>query len=70
MYEKARNAVDVAGKPVTLIERQNSEYVIRADGTVKYKLPARIFGPDGRQLIPEGKGFYRTPFGIRYQVLD
>lgn len=70
MYEKQRTAVDIAGNKVALTERQNSEYRILPNGEVKYKLPPRLFGPDGKQLIPEGRGFYRTAFGVRYQLLE
>jgi hypothetical protein len=70
VYEKQRTAVDIAGNKVVLTERQNSEYRILPNGDVKYKLPPRLFGPDGKQLIPEGRGFYRTAFGVRYQLLE
>lgn len=70
MYDKARTAVDVAGNKVALVERQSSDYRVRPDGSIKYTLPSRFFGPDGQQLIPEGKGFYRTASGKRYQLLD
>jgi hypothetical protein len=70
MFEKTRTAIDVAGNKVLLKERQNSEYTISSNGQVKYKFPPRLFGPDGRLLIPEGRGFYRTPFGTRYQLLE
>ena len=70
MFEKTRDAFDVAGNKVLIVERQNSEYTVRNDGTIKYKLPARFFGPDGKQLIPEGKGFYRTAFGTRYHLAE
>jgi hypothetical protein len=70
VYEKQRNAVDIAGNTVVLTEKQNSEYKILPNGEVKYKFAPRVFGPDGKQLIPEGRGFYRTAFGVRYQMLD
>ncbi len=70
MYEKTRNAVDVAGNKVVLTEKQGSDYTVRGDGSIKFTVPPRLFGPDGSQLIPEGKGFYRTPFGVRYQLTD
>ncbi len=70
MYEKHRSAVDIAGNRVVLTERQTSEFTILPSGIVKYKLPPRLFGPDGKLLIPEGRGFYRTSFGTRYQLLE
>ena len=70
MYERKRRAIDVAGQRVQLIECQESAWVETVNGGMKYLAPAKFFGPDGRQLIPEGNGFYRTPFGVRYKVVD
>jgi hypothetical protein len=70
MYERKRRAIDLAGQRVELTERQNSRFLETANGSANYSAPAKFFGPDGRQLIPEGHGFFRTPFGIRYKVVD
>ena len=70
MYERKRRAIDVAGQRVQLLERQESRFVETANGGMKYLAPAKFFGPDGRQLIPEGNGFFRTAFGVRYKIVD
>ena len=70
MYERKRRAIDVAGHRVQLVERQESGFVETANGGMNDLAPARFFGPDGRQLIPEGDGFFRTAFGVRYKVVD
>jgi hypothetical protein len=71
MYRKHRKAVDAEGKTVEITERQDSDhYTVTSDGTIRYKVPAKFFGPDGKQLIPEGRGSFRSPFGIRYQLVD
>lgn len=70
MYERRRRAIDLAGHRVELIERQESDFVETPDGGMKYLAPAKLFGPDGKQLIPEGHGFFRTPFGLRFKLID
>lgn len=71
MYRKHRKAVDTDGKPVEITERQDSDhYTVKSDGSIRYKVPAKFFGPDGKQLIPEGHGSFRSPFGVRYQLVD
>jgi hypothetical protein len=70
MFNKKHVAVDVEGHRVEITECQHSDYTVKHDGSVKYNVPSKFFGPDGKQLIPEGKGFYRTPWGIRYQLVD
>jgi hypothetical protein len=70
MYERKRRAIDLAGQRVEIIQRQESRSIVTLDGRKKYLGPAKFFGPDGRQLIPEGRGFFRTPFGIRFKLVD
>ncbi len=70
MYTKQRTAVDVKGNRIEIVETQDSSFVIREDGTYKYFEPPKFFDVDGKRLIPEGKGFFRTPWGIRYQLVD
>ncbi len=70
MYEKTRRAIDPAGQRVELVERQQSRSVQTLDGRPKYLGRPRFFGPDGRQLIPEGHGFFRTAFGVRFKLVD
>ena len=70
MYKKLRTAVDIQGNRVEITETQMSDFTIRQDGSVKYDAPPAFFGPDGRRLIPEGRGSFLTPWGIRYQLLD
>ena len=70
MFEKLRRALDIAGNEVWIVERNGSEYKVGTDGSIKFLRPAKLFGPDGAQLIPEGKGFYRTSYGTRYQLAD
>jgi len=69
MFERKRRAIDLCGQRVDLTERRESGRQETTDGP-KHGAPAKFFGPDGRQLIPEGHGFFRTPFGIRYKVID
>ena len=70
MYQRKRRAIDVSGHRVDILERQDSRFVETANGGMKYVAPAKFFGPDGRQLIPEGNGFYRTAFGVRFKIVD
>ena len=70
MYEKLRNAVDVAGRVVKVVEKQSSNHYIRSDGSIVYTSPPRYFCPDGRALIPEGKGCYLSDWGKRYRLID
>jgi hypothetical protein len=70
MYERRRRAIDLAGRRVELVERQESDFVETSSGAMKYLAPAKFFAPDNKQLIPEGHGFFRTAFGIRYKLVD
>ena len=70
MYERKRRAIDVAGRRVELIERQESSFVETANGGMRYLAPVRFYAPDGKQLIPEGHGFFRTAFGLRFKLVD
>ena len=70
MYERKRRAIDSRGQRVQLIERQESSFVETVNGGMKYLAPAKFFAPDGKQLIPEGRGYFRTAFGVRYRLLD
>lgn len=70
VYSKQRTAVDVQGNRVAITERQNADHTICHDGSLNYNSPAAFFDPDGKRLIPEGKGFFRSPWGIRYELID
>jgi len=70
MYERKRRAIDSAAQRIELLERQESRFVVTLDGRMKYLAPAKFFAPDGRQLIPEGRGYFRTAFGVRYRLLE
>ena len=70
MYERKRRAIDMAGNRWELIELQESDFVETADGDIKYQSPAKFFDHQGKQLIPEGNGFFRTAFGIRFKLID
>ena len=70
MYECKRAAIDVWGRRVELVERQTSRFVETVSGGKEYLAPARFYDSDGRQMISEGDGFYRTKFGVRYKVTD
>lgn len=70
MYERKRRAIDLAGRRVELIERQEAGFMEMPDGRTNYRAPAKFFEPSGKQLIPEGHGFFRTPFGVRYKLID
>lgn len=70
MYNKQRTAVDVQGNRIELTESQNSDSIVGSDGSIKYDSPPAFFDPYGKRLIPEGKGFFRSPWGILYQLVD
>jgi hypothetical protein len=70
MYNKQRSAIDVRGNPIEITESQGSESIVGHDGSVNYKTPAAFFDPYGKRLIPEGKGFFRSPWGMCYQLVD
>jgi hypothetical protein len=70
MHERKRLAIDIAGQRVELVERQESTLVKTTNGGTQCLAPAEFFGPDGEQLIPEGDGFFRTTFGVRFKVVD
>jgi hypothetical protein len=70
MYTKQRIAVDVKGNRVEITESQDSKYTVRDDGSYKYFDPPKFFDADGKRLIPEGKGFFRSMYGFRYQLVD
>jgi hypothetical protein len=70
MYERKRRAIDSAAQRVEIVERQESRLVQTLDGRPRYLGKPRFFGPDGKQLIPEGRGYFRTAFGVRYRLLD
>ena len=70
MYEKDRKAIDDDGNEVVLTEKQMSQYVITADGLIKYNFRPHFFGPDGKQLAPESSVVFRTPFDKRYRLAD
>ena len=70
VYNKQRTAIDVRGNRVAITERQHADPIVRHDGSVNYNSPAAFFDADGKRLIPEGKGFFRSPWGIRYELID
>jgi len=70
VYDRQRTAVDVQGNHVAITERQEADYTVRLDGSFNYKSPPQFFDPNGKRLIPEGKGFYLSPWGIRYRLID
>ena len=70
MYNKQRTAVDVRGNRIEITESQNSDSIVAHDGSITYKSPPAFYDPDGKRLIPEGPGFFRSPWGIRYQLVD
>jgi hypothetical protein len=70
VYECKRRAIDLSGQRVELTERQEANVVETANGGMRYLAPAKFFTPDGKQLIPEGHGFFRTAFGLRYKLVD
>ena len=70
MYERRRQAMDVEGHRIELIERQESERIDTRNGDTKYRAARKLFGPDGNELIPEGHGFYRTAFGMRFKLIE
>ena len=70
MYSKQRTAVDVQGNRIQITESQHSDSTVGNDGSVSYPTPPAFFDPYGKRLIPEGKGFFRSPWGIRYQLVD
>ena len=70
MYERIRIARDVTGRKFKITERQESDFTETTSGETKYHKPAKFFAPDGKQLIPEGHGFFRTAFGVRYELID
>jgi hypothetical protein len=70
MYNKQRTAVDVQGNQVVITETKEATYSISHNGSVHNTSGSAFFDPDGKRLIPEGKGFFRSPWGIRYQLID
>jgi len=70
VYDRQRTAVDVQGNRVAITERQGADYTVRHDGTFNYDAAPHFFDPNGKRLIPEGKGFYLSPWGIRYKLID
>ena len=70
MYSKQRTAVDVQGNRVVITETYQVDLTIRHDGSTPSESSPAFFDPDGKRLIPEGKGFFRSPWGIRYQLID
>jgi hypothetical protein len=69
-YIRKRTAVDVHGNRIELTESQDSEFTMRHDGSIGYHALPKFFCPDGRRVIPEGQGAYRTMWGIRYELID
>jgi hypothetical protein len=70
MYSKQRTAVDVQGNRVVITETYQADLAVRHDGSPQSGSSPAFFDPDGKRLIPEGKGFFRSPWGIRYQLID
>jgi len=70
MYSKQRTAIDVQGNRIVITESQHSDSTVSHDGSVSYASPPAFFDPYGKRLIPEGPGFFRSPWGIRYQLVD
>jgi hypothetical protein len=71
MYNKQRTAVDIQGNRVVITEKtQDPGNGIGQNSSVPKSPGSAFFDPDGKRLIPEGKGFFRSPWGIRYQLID
>jgi hypothetical protein len=70
MYKKLRTAVDVQGNRVEITEAQDQPACIRDDGSINYAARPKYFGPDGRRLIPEGNGHFRSMWGVEYRLID
>jgi hypothetical protein len=66
MYERKRRAIDIEGNSVEILERQAEAL----DAGPEYLGAIEYLGPGGEPLIPEGYDFYRTPFGLRYKLVD
>ena len=58
MYERKRQAIDIAGNEVELLERCDDEH-----GAV-------FLGANGDPLIAEGDDFFRTLVGVRLKIVD
>lgn len=68
---RRRKALDPDGNPVEILERRDpGHHSLTSDRPNGHNDAPKFFGPDGRPLVPEGHGFFRNPFGVRYKTVD
>ncbi len=65
MFERQRQAIDLAGQRVEIVERRESVAAESANDPAP-----TFFGPDGLPLAPEGGDFYRARWGVLYKLVD
>ncbi len=69
MYSKQRMAIDLRGNRIEITESR-AESMTGYEGSTDRDSAMAFFDPYGKRLIPEGKGFFRSPWGICYRLVD
>ena len=70
MESRQRTAVDLRGNRIEITESHASGPNMQHDESFSYNSSPAFFDPYGKRLIPEGKGFFRSPWGMCYQLID